>query len=92
MKKRTNSTVAGRVVREKRYFSEAVRRQIVKDIEGGLSKAEASRRYGVSQTAIYKWMERVLAHKIIPRTTHRGDFVFENRIEGLEIYDMDRIW
>jgi transposase-like protein len=43
--------------REYRYFSEDVRRQIVKEIEDKVySKAEAARVYKVSQTCIYKWI------------------------------------
>lgn len=44
--------------REIRHFSEDVRKQIVKEIEKGLSKAEAARKYGVSQTSIYKWIRQ----------------------------------
>ncbi len=46
------------VIRERRYFSEAARRSIVEEIDNGLSKAEASRKYEVSQSAIYVWMNR----------------------------------
>ncbi len=41
--------------RERRYFSESARRIIVQEIDEGLSKAEASRKYEVSTTSIHKW-------------------------------------
>ena len=48
--------------RERRYFSEEARRTIVKEIEDGLSKAEASRKYEVSLTAIHRWMQKYSVH------------------------------
>lgn len=44
------------VQRERRYFSESARRFIVEEIDNGLSKAEAARKYEVSQGSIYKWV------------------------------------
>ena len=41
---------------ERRYFSPDVRKSIVKEIDGGLSVSEATRKYDVSRTAIYKWL------------------------------------
>ncbi len=41
--------------RERRYFSESVRRLIVEEIDNGLSKAEAERKYMVSHATIFKW-------------------------------------
>ena len=41
-----------------RYFSETARKAIVSEIEDGLSKAEASRKYEVSQSAIYSWIRK----------------------------------
>lgn len=41
-----------------RYFSETARKSIVKEIENGLSKAEAGRKYQVSQTTIYSWIRK----------------------------------
>lgn len=41
--------------KEERYFSEAARKAIVQEIDNGLSKAEASRKYKVSQNSVYKW-------------------------------------
>lgn len=58
MKKVTESTKVIVVQRERRYFSEQARKAIVQEIEKGLSKAEASRRYEVSLSAIYKWLQR----------------------------------
>ena len=42
--------------KEMRYFSEEARKTIVQEIDDGLSKAEASRKYKVSQASIYKWI------------------------------------
>lgn len=45
--------------RERRYFSEAARRAIVKEIEeDNLSKAEAARKYKVSKRSIFKWISQ----------------------------------
>lgn len=44
--------------RERRYFSEEARKAIVEEIDNGLSKMEASRKYEVSPAAIYKWLAK----------------------------------
>lgn len=50
-------------VRRVRYFSEELRREIVKNIEDNkLSVVQASREYSVSGTAIYNWMYRYSLH------------------------------
>lgn len=41
-----------------RYFSESARKAIVSEIDEGLSKAEAGRKYQVSQSAIYTWIRK----------------------------------
>lgn len=46
------------VQRERRYFSESARRFIVEEIDNGLSKAEAARKYEVSQGSIYVWISK----------------------------------
>lgn len=44
-------------LQQKRVFSEAIRRQTVKDIEAGkCSVLEASRELSVSRGAVYKWV------------------------------------
>jgi putative transposase len=35
---------------------------------------------------------RVVARRVIPRTTQRGDYVFDNLIEGLQLNDVDQVW
>jgi transposase len=46
-------------VRDKRYFSEDLRRQIVKEIEDGVyGKSEAARVYAVSEVSIYNWLRK----------------------------------
>lgn len=58
MKKVTESSKMVLVQRERRYFSVAARQAIVQEIDKGLSKAEAGRRYEVSLSAIYKWLHK----------------------------------
>lgn len=54
---------AKRVIRSKRFFSEEVRREVVKKIERNqLGISQASREYEVSPSAIYKWMYRYSIH------------------------------
>ncbi len=43
-------------VKLRRTFTEAVKKAIVKDVDAGLSKSEASRKYNVSKTSIYNWL------------------------------------
>jgi transposase-like protein len=64
MKKGQGSMLENAVLlkRERRYFSEAARRAIVKEIEEGLSKSEASRKYEVSQTSIHRWFANYSKH------------------------------
>lgn len=35
---------------------------------------------------------RIETRSFIPKTTVRGDFIYPNRIKGLEIFDVNRIW
>ena len=43
----------------RRKFSEAIRKQAVRDVESGKASAlEASRELGVAQTTVYKWIYR----------------------------------
>lgn len=72
------------VSRERRYFSEAARRSIVEEIDNGLSKAEASRKYEVSQSAIYGWMNKYSKlHQtmLVKVVEHASD---SNRVKKLE--------
>lgn len=41
-----------------RVFTEEARKAIIKEIENGLSKAEAIRKYSISGTTIYRWLEK----------------------------------
>ena len=53
--------------KETRYFSEEARIAIVQEIdEENLSKAEAARKYSVSQTAIYRWIRIYSPHYRVP--------------------------
>jgi len=42
----------------RRVFTEDARKAILKEIQDGLSKAEASRKYNISLTSIYNWLEK----------------------------------
>ena len=45
--------------REQRYFSEDFRKARVREIERGIARvAEVSKAYGVSETAVYKWLHQ----------------------------------
>jgi transposase-like protein len=45
-----------------RYFAPEVRQAIVAEIDAGMSKAEAARKYQVSQTTVFGWMQRYSPH------------------------------
>jgi transposase-like protein len=52
-----------RYQRERRYFSEDFRRARVKEYEEGqVTVAQISRTYQVSETAVYKWIEKYSLH------------------------------
>lgn len=68
----------------RRFFSESARRAIVVEIEQGMSKAEASRRYGVSEASLYKWLEKYSVHYKKSLTTvveHASDSDKVKRLE-----------
>ena len=54
------------VQREKRYFTVEARKAIVEEIDAGLSKAEAARRYETSQATIYNWVRAHSRHYTAP--------------------------
>ncbi len=59
-----------------RYFSETARKSIVSEIDEGLSKAEAGRKYQVSQTTIYNWLRKYSKHytaTLKVRVEHESD-------------------
>ena len=62
--------------KEMRYFTEEARKAIVQEIDNGLSKAEASRKYKVSQASIYKWIRNYSGKYRAPLVTvveHQSD-------------------
>ena len=70
--------------RESRYFSESVRKLIVQEIDDGLSKAEAGRKYKVSQAAIYKWYVKYSLHykaALVTVVEHVSDSVRVKKLE-----------
>lgn len=79
-------------IRTTRYFSEELRRQIVKQIENNeISVRGASREYEVSPAAIYKWMYRYSLHlkkgiRLIMEKKSQGERIksLQERIEALE--------
>lgn len=78
--------------RERRYFSETARRSIVSEIEQGLSKSEASRRYGVSESSIYVWITKYSLRyqkTILTVAEHESESLRLKRVEAelKEIYE-----
>ena len=70
--------------RAQRYFSESARRSIVEEIENGLSKSEAARRYNVSQTSIYNWVVKYSKYyekRLKTVVEHESDSVRLRRLE-----------
>lgn len=85
MKQAKETEVACKVPRERRYFSEQVRRDIVKEIDEGLSKADAGRRYQVSQQTIYKWLARYslkYQKALVKVVEHESESVRARRLEA----------
>jgi transposase len=70
--------------RERRYFSVEVRKQIVAEIDAGLSKAEASRKYSVSQGSIYKWIVQYSSKYQKALVTIVEDLSATNKVKQLE--------
>lgn len=71
--------------RERRYFSESVRRLIIEEIDLGLSKAQAARKYKVSQATIYKWYARYSKRyqaSIVTVVEHVSDSVKVKQLEA----------
>jgi hypothetical protein len=71
--------------RERRYFSESVRKLIVEEIDQGLSKAEAARKYKVSHASIYKWYARYSKRyqaSIVTVVEHVSDSVKVKQLEA----------
>ena len=74
-----------RVSRELRYFSESARRLIVQEIDEGLSKAEATRKYEVSHSSIYKWYAQYSKHYkacLVTVVEHVSDSVRVKKLEA----------
>ena len=79
-------------VRIRRYFSEELRREIVKKIERkDLSISGASREYEVSDTSIYRWIYRYSLHlkkgiRLVMEKNSHGERikVLQNRLATLE--------
>jgi Transposase. len=79
-------------IRDRRYFSESARRSIVEEIENGLSKAEAARRYRVSETSIYSWVakhSKYYEKRLKTVTEHESDSVKLKAVEAelKEVYE-----
>ena len=71
--------------RERRYFSESVRKLIIEEIDLGLSKAAAARKYKVSQASIYKWYAMYSKHyqaSIVTVVEHVSDSVKVKQLEA----------
>jgi transposase-like protein len=86
MKKDKGTTLkeTGYVSRDRRYFSESARKAIVEEIDNGLSKSEAARKYGVSPTSIYNWLALYSKHyktALVTVVEHASD---SNKVKRLE--------
>lgn len=71
--------------RERRYFSESARRLIVEEIENGLGKSEAARRYQVSEASIYKWVAKYSKYyekRLKTVVEHESDSARLKRVEA----------
>ena len=81
-----------KTVRSSRYFSEELRRSIVKEIEGHqLNVTQASREYSVSSTSIYRWMYRYSLHlkkgiRLVMEKKSHSDRIksLQEKVEALE--------
>ena len=74
-----------RATRERRYFSESARKLIVQEIDEGLSKAEACRKYEVSNTSIYKWYVKYSTRykaSLVTVVEHVSDSVRVKKLEA----------
>ena len=84
MKQKTNPISEVKKQRELRYFSEAVRKAIVEEMDQGLSKAEAARRYSVSMATLYKWLSKYstkYVKSLIKVVEHESESVRSKRLE-----------
>ena len=84
MKKAVNQKECVVTRGERRYFSESARRSIVEEIDRGLSKAEASRKYEVSQGSIFKWIRKyskTYSRALVKVVEHKSE---SNRCKQLE--------
>ena len=89
----TTKLQRGKAGRTGRYFSESARRAIVKEVEEGLGKSEASRKYQVSQTAVYRWLrlysdryERLLVTVVEHESDAKKNKTLEAKLE--EVYSL----
>lgn len=74
-----------RSTRDRRYFSESARRLVVQEIDDGLSKAEASRKYEVSHASIYKWYALYSNHykaALVTVVEHVSDSIRLKKLEA----------
>ena len=81
-----------KILRSNRYFSEELRREIVKKVEDNqLNVTEASREYSVSCSAIYKWIYRYSLHlkkgiRLVMEKKSHGERIksLQEKVEALE--------
>ena len=79
------------VPREYRYFTEAARKTIVEEIDNGLSKAEASRKYQVSKSAIFIWIAKYSKHYQPPLVKVVEHASQSNKVKKLEA-ELDQVY
>lgn len=91
--KTSKSKFAGKRSREQRFFSEAARKAIISEVDAGLSIAEASRKYEVSQRSICTWRLKYSDSYIAPLrkvVEHQSDSQRNKQLQAelAEVYQL----
>lgn len=76
-----------------RRFSTEAKKAIVKEIDKGLSKLEASRKYSISPTTIYKWLDLYSSKftkpkKVIVQSTDESDSYLQQNAKIDQLYNL----
>ena len=76
-----------------RRFSIEAKKAIVKEIDKGLSKLEASRKYSVSPTTIYNWLDLYSSKftkpkKVIVQSTDESDSYLRQKAKIDQLYNL----
>lgn len=79
--------------RTRQVFSESAKKAIVKELEQGLGKLEASRKYNVSRTSIYKWLDKystnyTKSRKVVVESKEEADTYVHLQSEVDRLYNL----